>query len=162
MKNLENEVRSILKKKNWLVLGTVDHKNIPHSSVVVYQSDGYTIYCMTGKNTLKARNIMDNNRVSITIPFRKNFLHKIVPAPPAELHFTAEAEIRPFKDEQARKIFAKYLKYHENVENQEDSIWIKITPSKRISTYGVGIKLFKMRNPEKARNLVELNSRLSI
>jgi nitroimidazol reductase NimA-like FMN-containing flavoprotein (pyridoxamine 5'-phosphate oxidase superfamily) len=158
MKDLENEVRTILKKKNWLVLSTVDNKNVPHSSVVVYQSDGYVIYCITGKNTLKVRNIRAHNKVSITIPFRKNFLHKIVPAPPAELYFTAEAEIKPFDDEEARKIFSKYLKYHENVENKEESIWIKIIPSKRISTYGVGIKLLKMRNPEKARNFVELKS----
>ncbi|MFX1453112.1 MAG: pyridoxamine 5'-phosphate oxidase family protein [Promethearchaeota archaeon] len=158
MDNLENEVRSILRKKNWLVLGTVDEKNNPHSSVVVYQSDGYMIYCTTGKDTLKVRNIRHNNKVSVTLPFRKNFFHKIIPAPPAELHFTAEAEIKPFEDLEARKIFAKYLKYNENVENQEDSIWIKITPSRRISTYGVGVKLLKMRNPQKARNLVELQS----
>jgi nitroimidazol reductase NimA-like FMN-containing flavoprotein (pyridoxamine 5'-phosphate oxidase superfamily) len=158
MKDLEKEVRSIFRKKNWLVLSTIDDKNIPHSSVVVYQSDGYMIYCMTGKNTLKTRNIRANNKVSITIPFRKNFFHKILPAPPAELHFTAEAEIKPFNDEEARKIFSKYLKYQENIENQEENIWIKITPSSRIITYGVGIPLFKMRNPEKARNFVELKS----
>lgn len=158
MKDLENEVRRILRKKNWLVLGTVDIKNIPHSSVVVYQSDGYVIYCLTGKNTLKARNIRGNSKVSVTLPFRKNFFHKIIPAPPAELHFTAEAEIKSFDDEEARKIFSKYLEYLENVENQEESIWLKITPSKRIATYGVGIKLLKMRKPEKARNFVELKS----
>ena len=156
MKDLEDEVRSILRKKNWLVLGTVDDKNVPHSSVVVYQSDGYVIYCMTGKSTLKARNIRGNNKVSVTLPFRKNFIHKIVPAPPAELHFTAEAEIKSFDDEEARNIFSKYLKYHENVENKEENIWLKITPSKRVATYGVGIKLFKMRKPEKASNFVEL------
>ncbi|MFX1549420.1 MAG: pyridoxamine 5'-phosphate oxidase family protein, partial [Promethearchaeota archaeon] len=143
---------------NWLVLCTVDDKNVPHSSVVVYQSDGYAIYSLTGKNTLKARNIRKNSNVAITIPFRKNFFHKIIPAPPAELHFTAEAEIKPFDDERARKIFSKYLKYHENVENQVESIWLKITPSRRIATYGVGIKLLKMRKPEIARNLIELNS----
>jgi len=156
MKDLKNEVRSILRKKNWLVLGTVDDKNVPHSSVVVYQSDGYVIYCMTGKNTLKARNIKANKKVSITLPFRKNFLHKIIPAPPAELHFTAEAEIKPFDDDEATKVFSKYLKYLGNVDSQEENIWLKMTPSKRIATYGVGIKLLKMRDPEKARNFVEL------
>jgi nitroimidazol reductase NimA-like FMN-containing flavoprotein (pyridoxamine 5'-phosphate oxidase superfamily) len=157
MKDLENEVRKILRKKNWLVLGT-SNNNVPHSSVVLYQSDGYVIYCMTGKDTLKARNIRINSKVSVTLPFRKNFLHKIIPAPPAELHFTAEAEIKSIENEEARTIFSKYLKYQENIENQEENIWIKITPSKRISTYGVGIPLLKMRNPEKARNLVRLKS----
>lgn len=158
MRDLENEVRKIIRKKNWLVLSTIDNKNIPHSSVVVYQSDGYVIYCVTGKTTLKARNIRTNNKVSVTLPFRKNFFHKIIPAPPAELHFTAEAEIKPFEDTEARKIFSKYLKYQENVENQDETIWIKITPSNRIATYGVGIKLLKMRKPEKARNLIEFKS----
>ncbi|MFX0003558.1 MAG: pyridoxamine 5'-phosphate oxidase family protein [Candidatus Hodarchaeota archaeon] len=157
MKDLENEVRKVLKKKNWLVLCTVDDKSVPHSSVVVYQSDGYVIYSITGKNTLKAKNIRINSKVAITIPFRKNFFHKIIPAPPAELHFTATAEIKPFEDEQARKIFSKYLKYHDNIENKEESVWLKITPSKRISTFGVGIKLLKMKKPEIARNLIELN-----
>jgi nitroimidazol reductase NimA-like FMN-containing flavoprotein (pyridoxamine 5'-phosphate oxidase superfamily) len=158
MKDLVKEVRNILRKKNWLVLSTVDTKNIPHSSVIVYQSDGNVIYCMTGKNTLKARNIRSNNKVSITLPFRKNFFHKIIPAPPAELHFTAKAEIKPFDDEEARKVFSKYLKYQENIENQKENIWLKITPSKRIATYGVGIRLFKMRKPEVSRNIVELYS----
>jgi hypothetical protein len=135
MIDLEKGVRKIFKKNNWLVLGTVDDKNIPHSSVVVYQSYGNLIYCMTGKNTLKARNIRTNSKVSVTLPFRKNFLHRIVPAPPAELHFTAEAEIKPFEDGEARTIFSKYLKYQENIENEEDNIWIKIIPSKKISTY---------------------------
>jgi hypothetical protein len=155
MKDLRKEVRNILKKKNWLVLCNVDENNVPHSSVVVYQSDGKVIYFMTGKNTLKAKNIRTNNRVSITIPFWKNFFHKILPAPPAELYFTAIAEIKPFDDEEAREIFAKYLKYQENVENLDENIWIKIIPSKRIYTYGVGIRLLQMRNPEKARNIVE-------
>jgi uncharacterized pyridoxamine 5'-phosphate oxidase family protein len=155
MKDLKKEVINILKKKNWLVLSTVDKNNVPYSAVVVYQSDGKVIYFMTGRNTLKAKNIKDNNSVSVTIPFWKGFFHKILPAPPAELYFTAKAEIKPFDNVEARKIFSKYLKYQENVEHLDDNIWIKIIPDKRISTYGVGIRLFQMRNPEKARNFVE-------
>ncbi len=111
---------------------------------------------MTGLNTLKAKNIRRNKIVSVTIPFRKNLLHKLIPAPPAELHFTAEVEIKPFDDQEARKIFAKYLKYQKNIESREDHIWLKIMPINRISTYGVGISLFKMRKPEVARNFIDL------
>jgi uncharacterized protein YhbP (UPF0306 family) len=156
MKDLKKEVQKIIKKKNWLVLSTADNNNVPYSAVVVYQSDGKVIYLMTGENTLKVKNIKKNNKVSITIPFWKNFFHKILPAPPAELCFTAKAEIKSFDDEEARQIFAKYLKYLGNVEHLDDNIWIKIIPDKRIFTYGVGIRLWQMRNPEKARNFVEL------
>lgn len=153
---LEQEVRQIIRKNNWLVLSTVDGNNNPHSAIVIYQSDGYVIYCQTGLETLKAKNIKYSDHVSVTIPFRKNFLHKIIPAPPAELHFTATAKFKPKDDEEARQIFSKYLKHSEKADVLKDYIWIKIIPSERISTYGVGVKLLKMRKPQEARNLVYL------
>ena len=159
MKNLEQEVRMILKEKNWLVLSTVDEKNQPHSSVIMYQSDGNILYFETGLNTLKSKNIQKNNKVSITIPFRKGFLHKVIPSPPAELHFKATIESVPKDNEEARKILAKFLKYSEKAGAEDDSVWFKITPSNLIATYGVGVSLSSMRNPEKARNLVRLNSK---
>ena len=156
MKDLKEEVKKILKSNMWLVISTVDEKNRPHSSVVVYQSDGDILICQTGIDTVKARSIKKNSNISVTIPFRKNFLHKLVPAPPAELHFTATAEILPYDNEEAKKIFARFLKHSESVEKPQETIWIKIKPSKLISTYGVGIKLLDMRKPNKARNLVYL------
>ncbi|MFW9973560.1 MAG: pyridoxamine 5'-phosphate oxidase family protein, partial [Candidatus Odinarchaeota archaeon] len=91
MKDLVKEVRKIIKKNMWLVISTADKEEQPHSSVVMYQSDGYDLYFETGENSLKARNIRVNNKISVALPFRKNFFHKIIPAPPAELHFKAIA-----------------------------------------------------------------------
>ncbi|MFW9825341.1 MAG: pyridoxamine 5'-phosphate oxidase family protein [Candidatus Thorarchaeota archaeon] len=158
MKDLVKDVRKIIKKNMWLVIGTVGKEQQPHSSVVMYQSDGYDIYFETGENTLKARDIRDNNKISVTIPFRKNFFHKIIPAPPAELHFKAIAEFVSKDDEKARKVMEKVIKFEEKAGVSEESVWIKIAPSNIISTYGVGIKLLDMRKPEKARNLVKLNN----
>ncbi|MFW9952044.1 MAG: hypothetical protein ACFFKA_18140, partial [Candidatus Thorarchaeota archaeon] len=120
--------------------------------------DGYDIYFETGEKTLKARNIKVNNKISVTIPFRKNFLHKLIPAPPAELHFKAVAEFISKDDEKAKKIMQKFIKYEEKAGIGDGSVWIKIVPSNFISTFGVGIKLLDMRKPEKARNLVKLNN----
>jgi hypothetical protein len=157
MKDLEEIIRKIFIKKMWMVISVVDQKNQPHSSVVVFQSDGDILIFQTGVNTVKAKAIRKNNRVSITIPFRKNFLHKLIPAPPAELHFIATAEILPYENEEARTIFQKFLKHSEKIEKPQETIWVKITPSNIISTYGVGIKLWNMRNPNKARNIVKLD-----
>ena len=157
MKDLKAEVIKAIKSNMWMVISTVDEKNHPHSSVVVYQSDGEILIFQTGIHTIKAKSIQYNNNISVTIPFRKNFLHKLIPAPPAELHFTGKAEILPYDDIQARKIFSRFLKYSEDVEYPQDSIWVKITPSNIISTYGVGVRLLDMRNPDKAMNLVNLN-----
>jgi uncharacterized protein YhbP (UPF0306 family) len=157
MKNLKEEVRKIIKKKIWLVLTTLD-EDTPYSSVMVYQSDGETIICQTGINTLKARNIRNNSKVAITIPIRKNFLHKLIPAPPAELHFTTTAEILSFNDEEARKIYAKFLKQSEKEKLPQDNIWICIKVPDRVTTYGVAVPLLKMRKPLEARKIVYLNS----
>ena len=157
MKDLKAEVIKIIKSNMWMIISTVDEKNHPHSSVVVYQSDGEVLIFQTGMNTIKAKAIRQNNTVSVTIPFRKNFLHKLIPAPPAEIHFSGKAEILPYNDLQARKIFSRFLKYSEDVEYPQDSIWVRIIPSNIISTYGVGVRLLDMRNPNKAKNLVKLN-----
>jgi len=66
---LEREVRDTIKKNRWLTLSTTSQKGVPQSSVVVYASDGHVIYVLTGKDTVKIRNIKKDNRVSVTIPF---------------------------------------------------------------------------------------------
>ncbi|UCD01837.1 MAG: pyridoxamine 5'-phosphate oxidase family protein [Promethearchaeota archaeon] len=157
MKDLAKEVRKIIRENMWLVLSTVDDECQPHSSVVMYQSDGHDIYFETGDDTLKARNIRNNNKISVTIPFRKNFIHKIIPAPPAELHFKAKAELISKNNEKARKIMERVIKYEEKAGIENETIWIKIMPSNIISTFGVGTKLLDMRKPEKARNLINLD-----
>ncbi|MEJ2248627.1 MAG: pyridoxamine 5'-phosphate oxidase family protein [Candidatus Lokiarchaeota archaeon] len=157
MKNLTQEVKKILIKNNWLVLSTVDKENKSHSSVVVYQSDGKVIYCQTGADTLKIKNIEGNNHISVAIPFRKNFLHKLIPAPPAEIHFSTSAEIRPEEDEEARIIYQKYLKYEEMTPSGVNKVWIRIQVPDVVGTYGVGVRLLKMKKPEEAQKVVMLN-----
>ncbi len=158
MKDLKKKVRELIKNKMWLVLATVDDNNIPYSAVLVYQSDGNTIVCQTGENTLKANNIRKNKLVAVTIPIRKNFLHKLIPAPPAEIHFTTEAEIAPKEDDDARKIFKKFIKSTEREELPQESIWIKIKVPDKVTTYGVVVSLLKMRDPNKARKILYLDS----
>jgi hypothetical protein len=158
MKDLKEEVVKLIKTNMWLVLATIDENNTPYSAVMVYQSDGDSIVCQTGENTLKAKNIKKNERVAITIPIRKNFFHKLIPAPPAELHFTTTAEIRPKEDEITRKIFSKYLKHSEKAELPQEYIWISIKVPNKITTFGVAVPLFKMRKPLEARKIVFMDS----
>ena len=157
MKDLKQEVRKLIKSNMWLVLATVDEKNIPNSSVMVYQSDGNLIVCQTGENTLKANNIRNNEHVAVTIPIRKNFFHKLIPAPPAEIYFTTTAEIRAQDNEQARMIYSKYMKHSDKRDLPQDYIWICINIPNKISTYGIAVPLLKMRDPMKARKIVSLN-----
>jgi hypothetical protein len=157
MKDLSAIVRKQFRKNMWLVLATVNEKQQPQSSLVIYQSDGQDLYIQTGKITVKAKNIMKNNKVSVTIPIYKNLFHTLIPAPPAEIHFKGTAEILPFEDEYARGVFKKYLKHELPEELQKESIWLKISPSKQVNTYGLGVKLWSMQDPTKARKVVDIS-----
>ena len=106
MGKLADEVRNLFKRNNSLVLSTVSSTGNPQSSLVVYVSDGETIYVMTGEMTQKIKNIKKNPLVSVTIPFYKNLLHRLITmAPPASLTFKAVASILPFNEEEPRKLF---------------------------------------------------------
>ncbi|MHA1762419.1 MAG: hypothetical protein ACTSYC_01485 [Promethearchaeota archaeon] len=88
----------------------------------MYQSDGNSLYIQMGSETVKARESMKNDKVSVTLPFWKNFLHEILPAPPAELHFTANAEIISKEDKNARKVLKKFIKHMESISTNNELI----------------------------------------
>lgn len=154
---LEKEVRSVLKNNRWMTLATANKNGIPQSSVVMYASDSEVIYVMTGNRTKKARNIRKNNHVAVTIPFYKSLLHRLITiAPPAEITFRGTAELLDQSDNEAQKLYKEKMKVDVSNDIQKDSIWIKITPGKRIECYGVGVRLYDLRNPEKARKILKL------
>ena len=156
---LEKEVRDTIKKNRWLTLSTTSPKGTPQSSVVVYASDGYTIYILTGKNTVKIRNILKNPRVSVTIPFYKSFLHRMISrAPPAAITFRARGETREFDDSEATEFYEKTLKFKVPDNLGEEGIWIRLTPGDSATCLGVGISLLEMRDLEKALKIVNLTN----
>jgi hypothetical protein len=87
---LELEVKDVIRRNRWLTLSTASLRGAPQGSVVVYASDGYTMYILTGKRSAKFRNIARNPRVSVTIPFYKSLIHRLITiAPPAAVSFRA-------------------------------------------------------------------------
>lgn len=157
MKDLEKDVRDVIKNNNWMVLSTASEKGIPQSSVVMYVSDGDVFYVHTGKDFLKTKNILKNSKVGVAIPFYKNLLHMLIKkAPPAEVHFRGEAEILPFDAKEPLATYEKEIDVDFSEEEMKNGAWIKITPSKKIVCYGVGVSLRTMRKPEEAMAVVEL------
>jgi hypothetical protein len=156
---LEREVRDVIRKNRWLTLSTASPRGEPQSSVVVYASDGYTIYVLTGKSTAKIRNIMRNPRVSVTIPFYKSLIHRLITiAPPAAITFRARAETREFDDGEATEFYEKKLKFKVPENMGEEGIWIKLTPGESATCLGVGVSLLELRDLEKSLKIVRLTS----
>lgn len=158
-RGFEREVRDIIRKNRWLTLSTASPKGMPQSSVVIYASDGYTIYILTGKTTVKIRNILRNPRVSVTIPFYKNLIHRLITiAPPAAITFRARAETREFDDSEATEFYEKILNFKVPDNMEEEGIWIKLTPGNSATCLGVGISLLELRDLEKSHKIVRLNN----
>ena len=157
MGKLADEVRNLFKRNNSLVLSTVSSKGNPQSSLVVYVSDGETIYVMTGEMTQKIKNIKKNPLVSVTIPFYKNLLHRLITiAPPASLTFKADADILPFNEEEPRKLFKKRMRMEPPDMPNEKPVWVRLKPKSRVVCLGVGVPLSELRNLDKSFKVVRL------
>jgi len=154
---LEREVRDTIRKNRWLTLSTASPGGVPQGSVVAYASDGYTIYVLTGRSTAKIRNITRNPRVSVTIPFYKSLIHRLIAvAPPAAITFRARAETREFDDREATEFYERTLKFKVPENMAEEGIWLRLTPGGSATCLGVGVSLLGMRDLEKSLKVVRL------
>lgn len=157
---LEQEVRDIIKRNRWLTLSTSSPKGTPQSSLVVYASDGYKIIILTGKNTQKIKNLQRNPVASITIPFYMNFLHRLITiAPPASIVLKANVEIIDFSDGTVSRFYQKVLNFKLPEVVKEDSVWLKLEIGGIATCHGVGVRLFDLKNPEKAHKIIHLTNR---
>lgn len=67
MGTLVDQIRRIIAEGSDLTIATVRPDGWPQATTVSYAGDGLTIYFGTDANSPKARNIVANNRVSLTI-----------------------------------------------------------------------------------------------
>lgn len=157
---LEQELRDIIKRNRWLILTTSSPKGTPQSSLVVYASNGNQIIILTGKKTQKVKNLARNPLGSITIPFYKNFLHRMITfAPPASISLKADVEIIDFSDETASSFYQSVLKFKLPELVEKDSVWLRLELGGTATCHGVGVRLFDLRDPEKAHKIIHLSNR---
>ena len=141
-----------LQKELFAVLGIVTANREARTVGVVYIVDDKKIYILTGKDTWKARHVSQNPNVSITIPVPKRipFLPWIK-IPSATISFSGLASIVNL--EHIRKDIQGALMGGQEVEEEkkETLCVIVIKPMGDFITYGIGVPLMTMRDPEKAR-----------
>jgi len=152
---VEREVRG----KSFAVLSTVDSKNRPHSTGVVYvmspPGEELMFYVLTQSKSAKVRNIKRNPNVSLVVTFPHHFLRFI---PDGTVMIRGTADLVGLDDEGAQVAFAQTRrKLDVNSEALKGTIVIRIRPSKKIYCYGVGIGLNQMRkDPTSARYKVTI------
>ncbi|MFX0061809.1 MAG: pyridoxamine 5'-phosphate oxidase family protein [Candidatus Hermodarchaeota archaeon] len=158
---VEKEIR----KKQFGILSTISPKEWAQSSGVHYgvspKALNFALYILTDSSYKKVQNIQKYPRISFAIPYPHYYLRFI---PPGTISFQGTAEILPFEDSDARKSYTKssqrrMIRYTEQSAYKETAVFLKIKPNKRISCFGLGVKLSEMmKDPEAAHYSVLIPS----
>ncbi|NNF53060.1 MAG: pyridoxamine 5'-phosphate oxidase family protein [Acidimicrobiales bacterium] len=143
-----NQVWEEIEKNSFGVLGVVTAKCEPRTVGIVYVVDDHKLYIGAEPNAWKARHIIGNPHVSLTIAIPKRVpLLPWIKVPAATITFSGTAKVLR-KDEVGTELLRKLYRHEEG---RGEWCAIEVTPQKDFITYGVGISVVQMRFPEKAR-----------
>lgn len=147
--------RAIARNK-FCVLATSSAKNRPHAVGILYAAVDFDLYLLIGDDTVKARNIRQNPNVAVSIPVRT------VPfAPPMAVQFQGTARLLTVDDPEIQGLLKqgrlKRITGLGALDITPNPCFVKVTPRRRIATYGLGISLIRlMRDVTQGQRSVEL------
>jgi hypothetical protein len=151
------QVWAAIGKASFAVLGYVTPSGDPRSSGVVYTTVGRRLYVVVGAESWKARHISPSGRVAVTVPVRRGGLLSLVfPIPPATISFHGAATVHPADSPQVRAI-VKQMASVLPKERLASSTVIEIAPEGAFTTYGIGVPLTRMRDPDASRARVAVS-----
>jgi hypothetical protein len=134
--------RRAMARRSFCILATSSAANRPHAVGLLYAAVDLDVYLLIGEDTVKARNIRENPRVAVCIPVRT------FPAgPPMAVQFQGTAELLTKDDPGIASLLRagrlkKIAGY--GAADKPGSVFVRIRPHRRISTYGLGVPLLKL------------------
>lgn len=134
-------VKKVLKSKNFLVLGTASESGRPHSSGVLYELVGDTIYIHTTRSSRKFKNVSENPHVAVTVPYRR-----IPVGPPSTIQFQGWATVMREQSAGVHQLIAQghfQTLLSKGAENVPDGVFLRIGLPRVIHTFGVEGSLWK-------------------
>ena len=146
------EVWQTIDKELFAVVGMVNAANEARTAGLVYIVRDRKLFIATGHDTWKARHIAANPHVSVTIPIAKRV--PIMPwlkIPQATITFQGTAHVCGAGEampDLLQKLLGPMAGDQELIAG---SCLIEIVPTGEFVTYGVGVRLLEMRDPNKAR-----------
>lgn len=145
-------------KEVFAVIGVVTANNESRTAGVVYVARNRRLYIASGKAAWKVKHIAQNPHVSITVPIHKRILFMPwIKIPAATITFSGIAQILEPGETPTDIIQAIFKGMAENQELMAESCLIEVTPVKDFITYGVGVSLMQMRDPNLARGRVPVS-----
>ncbi len=146
------QVWQVIEKEMFAVLGMATASGQARTVGIVYIVRDRKLVIATGQDTWKARHIAANPHVSITIPIAKRIpIMPWIKIPAATITFAGVARILPARDAPLDLLRAVFRQAAQDAEMVAGSCLIEVTPEKDFVTYGVGVPLMNMRDPEQAR-----------
>jgi general stress protein 26 len=144
-------VWSTVEKNPFAVLAYVTPGGEARSAGIVYVVGDRNFFISTDDDSWKAKHIRKNPNVSltVTIPKRLPFL-PFIKIPAAVATCQGEAEVLTVDDVDTKVVERLYRGMELTDQRREDTRVIKITPAGDFVTYGVGVSLMTMRNPDDA------------
>jgi len=146
------QVWQIIDKELFAVVGMVNAHNEARTAGILYAVRDRKLYFITGRDTWKARHIAANPHVSVTVPIAKRV--PIMPwmkIPQATITFQGTSHVCG-AGEAMPDLLQKLLGPMANdKELIAGSCLIEIVPEGEFVTYGIGVRLIEMRDPNKAR-----------
>jgi hypothetical protein len=149
----------ILTRQSFAVLSHVTPDGEPRSSGVVYTVAGGRLLITTAFDSWKARQIRADGRVAVTVPVRRGGLLALMfPIPPATISFHGTAEVLTPDSPQGKRAMAALAPLIPQ-DRRDACLIIEVRPSGQFLTYGIGVSLFQMRQPELARGHAPVSAR---
>lgn len=139
-----------LGKASFAVMSHVTASGEPRSSGIVFGTDGRRILVVVAADSWKARTIKDGQVVAFTVPIRRGgLLAMLFPIPPAVINLRARAKVGEACMLDRSTLPPKFARLLPPT--TEPSCVIELVPEGNFLTYGVGVSLMQMRDPEQAQ-----------
>jgi hypothetical protein len=141
-----------IEKRSFAVLSYVNPKGRARSAGIVYIPIDRVLYVRAAKESWKAKHIRLNPHVALNVTISKRV--PFVPwidIPDATIAFSGTARVIPMSEVEPKlleKILGRMIERHGIM---DENCIIEIHATGHFATYGVGVSLLDMRDPEKAR-----------
>jgi Pyridoxamine 5'-phosphate oxidase len=133
------DVLRAIGKRSFCTLATSSPTNQPHVAGVMYAMANERLFVTTSRSSRKARNIAANPNVFVCIPIRRAPV-----GPPSTVQFAATAELLNARDPDvvtlAQTGQLRTITGHGELD-MADICVVRIAPSRRLLTYGLGLPL---------------------
>ena len=146
------QVWRAIEKELFAVVGMVTAGHEARTVGILYAVGDHKLYFITGSDTWKARHIAANPHVSVTIPIAKRV--PIMPwlkIPQATITFQGTARICGASEAMPDLLQKLLGPMADDSALIAGSCLVEIIPTGEFVTYGVGVRLIEMRDPNKAR-----------